>query len=175
MVGPTEVAQTVMVRVALLPSPPPSAPPPPHPHLLPAPAIVAIAPRFNVVPPPPDAIRATPQPPPVQNAGSAPPPKPASPPAPADYLSALAAHLNAYKTYPYEARVRREGGVVRLRFSLDRAGHVLSFDVVGSSGSAALDGEVRAMIRRADPFPPMPPQIPGDTLDLVVPVIFSLH
>lgn len=105
-------------------------------------------------------------------APAAPPAAPAPPP---DYLSRLVAHLNAYKNYPYEARLHHVGGTVRLRFVLDRAGHVRSYQVVGSSGSAALDNEARDMLRRADPFPPMPPQFPGATLDLLVPVVFSVR
>jgi protein TonB len=92
-----------------------------------------------------------------------------------DYLSRLEAHLNAYKNYPYDARIHREEGVVQLRFSLDRSGHVLSYDVVGSSGFASLDAEARHMIRRADPFPPIPAEYHGESLDLTVPLVFSLH
>jgi protein TonB len=156
----------------LLPASPPFRPPPQRPHLASRPVIVAIAPHFSIAPAP-EAMHATPQATPVQSA------KPASPPAlpspPPDYLSQLAAHLNAYKIYPTEARIRREQGTVRLHFVLDRAGHVLSFDVARSSGSTALDQEARAMIQHADPFPPPPPQFKGETLDLVVPLVFSLH
>jgi periplasmic protein TonB len=165
-----------MISALLLPPasppfrPPPS--PPQRPQLASQPVIVAIAPRFNITPAP-EAMHVAPQATPVQSA------KPASPPAlpspPPDYLSQLAAHLNAYKIYPTEARIRREQGTVRLHFVLDRAGHVLSFDVARSSGSTALDQEARAMIQHADPFPPPPPQFKGETLDLVVPLVFSLH
>jgi periplasmic protein TonB len=169
----TLAPRTVVVQVSLLPSPPPPRSPPLlRPRFSQAPAVLAIVPRFSMVPPPPDVIRASAKPPPPMEA-SPPPPKQIS--VPANYLSVLVAHLNAYKTYPYEARVHREEGTVNLRFSLDRAGHVLSFGVVSSSGSEALDSEVRAMIQRADPFPPAPPQFRGDTLDLVVPIVFSLH
>lgn len=72
-------------------------------------------------------------------------------------------------------RVHREQGTVQLCFNLDRSGHVLSYDVVGSSGFASLDDEARQMIRRADPFPPVPAAYRGETLDLVVPLIFALH
>ena len=99
------------------------------------------------------------------------------PPPPTDYLSRLEAHLNAYKNYPYDARIHHEEGTVQLRFMLDRTGHVLSYDVVGSSGFASLDAEAEArqMIRRADPFPPMPADYRGDTLDLTVPVNFAVR
>ena len=144
-----------------------------RPQLASQPVIVAIVPRFTIAP----AAEAMHVPRRRQRLCRA--PKPASPPAlprpPPDYLSRLVAHLNAYKNYPYDARIRREQGTVRLHFVIDRAGHVLFFDVVGSSGSTSLDEEARAMIQRADPFPPPPPRIQGETLDLVVPLVFSLH
>ncbi len=102
--------------------------------------------------------------------------KPGPPPAPppADYLSLLLAHLNAYKHYPYAARLHREQGTVRLKFTMDRAGNVLSYKVVGSSGFPDLDDEARAMILNAQPLPPVPTTYPGTTLDLVLPLVFSL-
>ena len=164
-----------VVRVALLPSPPqPLTPPTAMPRLAPAPAVTATLPQFRVKPPP-DAIRAAPVAVPPAPPVAA---MPASQPAaglPPDYLDRLAAHLNAYRVYPYEARIRREEGTVELRFSLDSQGHVRSFAVVRSSGSAALDQEAGEMMRRADPFPPPPVALGGGTLDLTVPVIFALH
>jgi periplasmic protein TonB len=98
-----------------------------------------------------------------------------SPPAPPpDYLSRLLAHLNAYKRYPYGARLHREQGTVRLEFMMDRAGNVLSCRIVGSSGFADLDDEARQMIQDAQPLPPVPANYPGTTLDLVLPLVFSL-
>jgi protein TonB len=92
-----------------------------------------------------------------------------------DYLHRLVAYLNGYKNYPHDARQRREQGVVRLHFVMDRSGRVLSYDIAGSSGSAALDEAARDLIRRAQPLPPVPADYPGDRLDLIVPVVFSLH
>lgn len=100
---------------------------------------------------------------------------PPTPPPPADYISLLLAHLNEYKRYPYGAKLRHEQGTVRLEFAMDRAGKVLSYRIVGSSGFADLDEETREMIREAQPLPPVPPSYPGTVLDLVVPVVFSLN
>jgi len=47
--------------------------------------------------------------------------------------------------------------------------------VVGRSGWADLDNEARALIGRAQPLPPVPKDYPGETLDLIVPVVFSLR
>jgi periplasmic protein TonB len=85
------------------------------------------------------------------------------------------AHLNAYKAYPYDARIHRQQGTVGLRFTLDRSGKILSCDVTRSAGSPSLDEEARAMMRRANPFPPLPKEFQGQTLELEVPVIFALH
>ena len=164
------------VQVSLLPQKPlPKLPPFPPPRFSQQPQIVAIQPRISITqPPPPDAVHAVP---PMRAPAAAEttqgPAKPAPPPM--DYLSRLEAHLNAYKNYPYDARIHREEGIVQLRFSLDRSGHVLTYDVVGSSGFALLDAEARQMIRRANPFPPVPPEYPGESLDLTVPVVFSFH
>lgn len=135
---------------------------------------MAIAPIISIdQPPAPNAIR------PIPPVRARPAPEaaqgPAAAPPPMDYLSRLEAHLNAYRNYPYDARIHRREGTVELRFSLDRSGHVLSYEVVGSSGSEALDNEAREMMRRADPFPPMPANYHGQTLDLTVPVVFALH
>ena len=99
---------------------------------------------------------------------------PPTPPLPANYLSLLLAHLNAYKRYPFAARLHHEQGTVWLEFTMDRAGNVLSYKVVGSSGFADLDDEAREMIQNAQPLPPVPPTYPGATLDLILPLVFSL-
>jgi len=102
-------------------------------------------------------------------------PGPQTAPPPPNYLSLLLSHLNAYKHYPYNARLHHQEGTVRLEFSMDRAGNVLSYRVVGSSGFAELDEAARAMIRDAQPLPPVPASYPGTTLDLVLPLVFSLR
>ena len=101
---------------------------------------MAIQPRISIAqPPPPDAVRATaPARAPAASESAQGPVKPTAPP---DYLRRLAAYLNSYKSYPYGARRRREQGSVRLHFVMDRDGHVLSFQLVGSSGWADLDDE----------------------------------
>jgi len=41
--------------------------------------------------------------------------------------------------------------------------------------AAVLDEAARDLIRRAQPLPPVPADYPGERLDLIVPVVFSLH
>jgi protein TonB len=166
----------LVVRVLLLPrlTAPPRLPPPSLPRFATRPVIVPIVPQIAIAPPPRDIF------PPTPTAQLSQPPGPPSPPPqaaqpPPDYLNRLVAHLNAYKNYPYDARIRHEQGTVRLHFRMDRSGHVLFYEVIGSSGSVSLDDEARAMIRRAQPLPSPPASFPGDALDLVVPLVFSLH
>ena len=71
--------------------------------------------------------------------------------------------------------MRRQEGVVSLRFTMDRQGHVLSFEIAKTSGSDALDNEARELIKRAEPLPAIPAAFGRETLDLVVPMEFFLH
>ncbi len=150
---------------------------PPLPLIAPRPAIVALPPLvIQKAPEPPSPAPPAISPPPAPAvAGNGPPGPPQPAPPPSDYLRRLAAYLNGYKNYPHEARQRREQGVVRLHFIMDRKGNVLTYDIAGSSGSVALDEAARDLIRRAQPLPPVPADYPGETLDLVVPVVFSLR
>lgn len=103
-----------------------------------------------------------------------PPPAPQKTTTPVDFASKIMAHLYSMKRYPKEARHRGETGIVMLRFTIDRAGHVLGYQIDQGSGHILLDEEVRALVSRADPFPTLPPEIIGPSLELVIPVVFSL-
>lgn len=87
----------------------------------------------------------------------------------------LLARLQQYKRYPSRARMRRQEGVAYLRFVVDRHGNVVSAEIDRSSGSNILDRETLFLVRRAEPLPSPPKEVPGATIELVVPVEFSLH
>jgi protein TonB len=80
----------------------------------------------------------------------------------------LFAQLERHKRYPPGAHGKL--GEARLEFSIDRAGHVLASRIVRSSGSDALDAEALALVKRAEPLPPPPAEIPDDQLSFVVPI-----
>jgi biopolymer transport protein ExbD len=61
------------------------------------------------------------------------------------------------------------------RFTMDGEGHVLAAQIERSSGHAAFDDEVLAMIKRSEPLPRIPPELERDQLELVVPLQFSLR
>lgn len=92
-----------------------------------------------------------------------------------DWQSRVLAHLERYRRYPFAAQRARVQGVAQLRFRVDRRGGVLAARIERSSGSAVLDDEAVAVVARAAPLPPPPAEMPGDAVELVVPVQFRLR
>jgi protein TonB len=113
------------------------------------------------------------------------PPSAAAPPTPgaevqtpASFIrwqSALAAHLERFKRYPTAARARGEHGIAKVAFTIDHEGHLVSSQIVQSSGSSLLDQETLAMLARAQPMPKPPGNAPDSTLSFVVPVRFNIR
>lgn len=81
----------------------------------------------------------------------------------------LNAHLDRHKRYPADARRNVQ---ILVRFTLDRLGHVLSTQIVRSSGYPPFDEAALAMLRRSDPVPPPPPLVADEGLTFTLPVIF---
>ena len=98
-------------------------------------------------PPPPPVITVAPAPPsqvtaPIAQStpreigrAPAPSPPPISAPDRKAFAAKLFGHLNRYKRYPAVARARRTEGVVSVRFTMDRKGRVLSFEIAKTSGA----------------------------------------
>ena len=93
----------------------------------------------------------------------------------ASYNGILSAHLQRYKQYPSGAKAAGEQGVAMLSFTVSRTGGVLSARIAKSSGSAALDAETMAMIRRAQPLPSFPPEMTQSSASFTVPVRFFMR
>jgi protein TonB len=93
----------------------------------------------------------------------------------ASYNQLVAAHLQRFKQYPSSARAAGEQGTSRLSFTLGRSGQVLGSRLAGSSGHPSLDGETLAMVRRAQPFPRMPPELKQASMSFSIPVQFSIR
>ena len=87
------------------------------------------------------------------------------------WQNSLVAQLERNKRYPPQAA--GEQGTAKLAFRIDRHGRVVSSRIVGSSGSAVLDEETLALVKRAQPFPAPPPDIADDQLAFVVPVRYA--
>jgi protein TonB len=91
----------------------------------------------------------------------------------ATWMSRLSAHLNRYKRTPPEQGGRQEPRTVRVTFTIDRNGRVLSQRLAASSGTDVLDRESLAMIRRADPVPSPPADLASSTVTVTVPIRFD--
>jgi protein TonB len=102
---------------------------------------------------------------------------PATPAAPAavspDWQSALAAWLQAHRTYPQAARQDNEQGRVLVRFTVDRGGHVADVELVTSSRSRLLDDAAQTMLRGAN-VPPFPADMTQDRAVITVPLRYRL-
>jgi TonB family protein len=85
----------------------------------------------------------------------------------------LAAHLDRHKRFP--ASYRLPSAEVTVGFTLDRAGHFVATAVVRSSGDPAYDAAALDMLKRSDPAPRPPPDVPDEGLHFTVPVAFRLH
>lgn len=93
----------------------------------------------------------------------------------ASYNQLVAAHLQRFKQYPSSAKAAGEQGTARLSFTLGRSGQVLGSRLAGSSGHPSLDAETLAMIRRAQPFPPIPLELRQASMTFSIPVQFSIR
>ncbi|MBL8645222.1 MAG: TonB family protein [Rhodospirillaceae bacterium] len=56
-----------------------------------------------------------------------------------------------------------------------RRGRIVSAKLERPSGFAVLDDEALALVTRAQPLPPPPPEVAGDPLVMIVPVDFVVR
>jgi protein TonB len=91
------------------------------------------------------------------------------------YQSQVRRKLERNKKYPQYAQARKITGVATLSFTIHRSGSVSGAKLANSSGHAILDDEVRALLQRAAPMPPIPPEISANTLSLSIPIRFSVR
>jgi protein TonB len=112
--------------------------------------------------------------PPVPVTTAPPPPRPSAAQVTAWHRQ-IAMRIERHKGYPAAAQARHETGVVQIAFGIDRQGKVVVSRIAHSSGFAALDQETIDTLRRAQPFPPPPPNMPGDTFEFTVPIRFKVR
>jgi periplasmic protein TonB len=89
-----------------------------------------------------------------------------------DYKKTLFQHIERVEQYPEAARARRLHGVVQVLFAMNRDGTVVGAWVKRSSGSAILDQAAIDAVRRAQPLPRIPSELP-DSLNIILPVEFE--
>ncbi len=93
----------------------------------------------------------------------------------ATWQSVLLGHLEHHKRYPRESRRRRQEAVVYVRVEINRDGTVVDYTVERPCRYEPLNQESLALIARAQPLPPPPQDVAGETITFVVPVEFSLR
>ena len=89
------------------------------------------------------------------------------------YLGLVVAHLRRFKRYPAEAQAANVQGTARVTFSVGTKGEVLQTRIIAGSGAKLLDEEAVAMVYRAGPFPPIPPELRRTSMTFTVPVRFQ--
>lgn len=72
------------------------------------------------------------------------------------YFAAVRDRINSHKTYPEDARRRKEEGAVAVRFTIRADGRLVSVEAIGGAASTALRKAALASVRSAAPFPPFP-------------------
>jgi protein TonB len=92
----------------------------------------------------------------------------------ASWQAALAAWLQAHKSYPEVARERHEEGIVSLRFVVTRDGRVSDVAVMHGSGVDVLDNAAFAMLRNAR-VPPLPATMPQSELTVTMALHYTLE
>jgi protein TonB len=91
------------------------------------------------------------------------------------YQAQVLAHLQRYKSYPAAAKSAGVRGVATVRFALAANGSVISASLARGSGASVLDQAAVAMVRRASPFPPIPPGLGRSRMDFSAPIRFDLR
>ena len=140
------------------------------------PQVEAANPEVALPPEPikkPDKPREEPAPP-VPVTTAPPPPRPSAAQI-SSWHREIAMRIEHNKGYPAAVEARHETGIVQLTFAIDRQGKVVTSRIARSSGSTALDQETIDTLRRAQPFPPPPPNMPGETFEFTVPIRFKVR
>lgn len=120
--------------------------------------------------PPVEELTPAPMPPPINTQSSA-----IQAQASETWQSNLLAHIQRYKRYPRQARRRGQEAVIYVQVTITRDGQVVKHQLEKASQYKALNREVLNLITRAQPLPPPPKEIKGETLEILLPVVFSLR
>ncbi len=83
-----------------------------------------------------------------------------------DYFVVLACQIEEHMAYPEQAIRDRVGGRLLVEFNVAKDGRIETAQVREPSGHTALDSASLLAIRLAAPFPPIPPQIGKDHLEI---------
>ena len=91
-----------------------------------------------------------------------------------DWQKSVVLTIAKAKSYPNEARKQRIEGAVRVLFTLDSYGTLLTAKVQDSSGATVLDDAALATLRRIGKFPTPPSVLRQDRFTLLVPLGYEI-
>ncbi|MDR0549148.1 MAG: energy transducer TonB [Deltaproteobacteria bacterium] len=89
------------------------------------------------------------------------------------YKGQISRRLNQFKKFPPAAMAKGLTGVAKVSFRINANGRVSMARLSASSGVPVLDDEALALLRRCSPFPPIPPALGLNVLELSVPISFT--
>lgn len=198
--APLPVAPEIPTRVELpgplqeeVPPPPPEPLPEPKLEVEPLPELPVIKEAEVVLPAEPEAVEEKVEPEQIEAQEEQAPPASEAPPddvaaAPMEgavslapstavvtWQSVLLGHLEHHKRYPRKSRRHKQEAVVYVSITINRDGAVLSAHLTHPSSYQALNEETLALIARAEPLPPPPLDVSGETIEFVVPVEYFLR
>lgn len=90
------------------------------------------------------------------------------------YFDRVARHTAPYRRYPRVAFDNKQEGRVVTRVTIARDGRLIDVRIDKSSGWPAIDAAELETIRKSAPFPPVPGDMPGEPLILILPIHYDL-
>lgn len=90
------------------------------------------------------------------------------------YTDMIRQRILSNLAYPFAARKSGIEGRVYIRFSIDRKGNLISFEICKSSGYSILDDASLKAIRLSNPFPPIPDKVNKDKITFLQALAFTL-
>ncbi|AOA58614.1 TonB family protein [Acinetobacter larvae] len=94
----------------------------------------------------------------------------------AQWQHGVLAKLQQMKRYPAYAQREKQQDVVLVHFRVDAKGQLLSVEIQQSKGYELLEREVRALVKRAAPYPAPPASaLKNGVVDMVAPINFFIQ
>ena len=92
---------------------------------------------------------------------------------PSNWQSKIRAMLKRRQYYSAGPKEKDIAGTTLVAFTIDRRGHLLEVHVKDGSGSSVLDDEALRLVKRMQPFPPLPAEAEGEYFSAQIPVEFD--
>jgi len=87
-----------------------------------------------------------------------------------DWKVDVAKLIGKKQVYPRAALSKEIEGSAKVQITIDRTGHVTSYDVVQATGHPELDDDIPKLVQRIDPLPKPPSEMSDAELSLTLPL-----